>query len=247
MLNVGLTGGIATGKSTVVRMLVKRGARVIDHDGLVHTLQEPGQPVWKRIVETFGRDILDADERIDRKKLGALVFDNEQRRKVLEGIVHPAVLEEAQRQRDRIGKEDEQAIVLSDIPLLLEVGMQECFDLILLVYAPPEVQIRRVMKRNKMTREEAEARLKAQMPIDEKLKFADLVIRNDGTMRELEKRADEVWQELLARERQKRSEVTRIEERGLISIDRSTEDRIDRTVRITLTSILSPQGRGRLR
>ena len=70
MLNVGLTGGIATGKSTVVRMLVKRGARVIDHDGLVHALQEPGQPVWKRIVETFGRDILDADERIDRKEAG---------------------------------------------------------------------------------------------------------------------------------------------------------------------------------
>ncbi len=206
MLNVGLTGGIATGKSTVVRMLVKRGARVIDHDGLVHALQEPGQPVWKRIVETFGRDILDADERIDRKKLGSLVFENEPRRKVLEGIVHPAVLEEAQRQRDRIGKEDVQAIVLSDIPLLLEVGLQDRFDLILLVYAPPEVQILRVTKRNKMTREEAEARLKSQMPIDEKPKFADLVIRNDGTMRELEKRADEVWQELLARERQKRSE-----------------------------------------
>jgi dephospho-CoA kinase len=208
MLNVGLTGGIATGKSTVVRMLVKRGARVIDHDGLVHTLQEPGQPVWKRIVETFGRDILDADERIDRKKLGALVFDNEPRRKVLEGIVHPAVLEEAQRQRDRIGKEDEQAIVLSDIPLLLEVGMQECFDLILLVYAPPEVQILRVMKRNNLSREEALSRLKSQMPIDEKPKFADLIIRNDGTMRELEKRAEEVWQELLAREKKKRLQVT---------------------------------------
>jgi dephospho-CoA kinase len=208
MLNVGLTGGIATGKSTVVRMLVKRGARVIDHDGLVHTLQEPGQPVWKRIVETFGRDILDADERIDRKKLGALVFDNEQRRKVLEGIVHPAVLEEAQRQRDRIGKEDEQAIVLSDIPLLLEVGMQECFDLILLVYAPSEVQIRRLMKRNNLSREEALSRLKSQMPIDEKPKFADLIIRNDGTMRELEKRADEVWQDLLAREKKKRLQVT---------------------------------------
>jgi dephospho-CoA kinase len=208
MLNVGLTGGIATGKSTVVRMLVKRGARVIDHDGLVHTLQEPGQPVWKRIVETFGRDILDAAERIDRKKLGSLVFDNEQRRKVLEGIVHPAVLEEAQRQRDRIGKEDEQAIVLSDIPLLFEVGMKECFDLILLVYAPPEVQIRRVMKRNNLSREEALSRLKSQMPIDEKPKFADLIIRNDGTMRELEKRADEVWQELVLRERAKRHKGT---------------------------------------
>ncbi len=204
MLNVGLTGGIATGKSTVVRMLVRKGARVIDHDGLVHILQEPGQPVWERIVEAFGRDILDADERIDRKKLGALVFDNENRRKTLEGIVHPAVLDEAQRQREEIAREDGQAIILSDIPLLLEVGMQGLFDLILLVYAPPDVQILRVMKRNNLSREEAIARLKSQMPIDEKLKFADLVIRNDGTMRELEKNVNEVWQELLSRERQKR-------------------------------------------
>ncbi len=206
MLNVGLTGGIATGKSTVVRMLVGRGARVIDHDALVHTLQEPGQPVWERIVEVFGRGILDAGERIDRKKLGALVFDDEQRRKALENIVHPAVLEEAQRERDRISREDGKAIVLSDIPLLLEVGMQGLFDLILLVYSSPEVQITRVMKRNQMTRDEAVARLKAQMSIDEKLKYADLVVRNDGTMRDLEKRVDKVWQELLARERQKRSE-----------------------------------------
>ena len=205
MLNVGLTGGIATGKSTVVRMLVKKGARVIDHDALVHTLQEPGRPVWNRIVEAFGRDILDAGGRIDRKKLGALVFGNEGRRKALEGIVHPAVLEEAQRERDRIGKEDTRAIVLSDIPLLLEVGMQGLFDLILLVYAPPEVQIARVMKRNNMTRDEAAARLGAQMPIDEKLKRADVVIRNDGTMKELQQRVDEVWEELLSRERAKRA------------------------------------------
>ena len=204
MLNVGLTGGIATGKSTVVRMLVGRGARVIDHDALVHALQEPGQPVWMRIVEAFGRGILDAAGRIDRKRLGALVFDDEQRRKALEGIVHPAVLEEAQRERDRIGREDGKAIVLSDIPLLLEVGMQDLFDLILLIYAPPEVQIARVMKRNSLNREEALARLKSQMPIDEKLKRADIVVRNDGTMKDLQSRVDEVWKELLSRERAKR-------------------------------------------
>ncbi len=205
MLNVGLTGGIATGKSTVVRMLVKKGARVIDHDALVHTLQEPGRPVWNRIVEAFGREILDAGGRIDRKKLGVLVFGDEGRRKALEGIVHPAVLEEAQRERDRIGRKDERAIVLSDIPLLLEVGMQGLFDLILLVYAPPAVQIARVMKRNNMTRDEAVARLEAQMPIDEKLKRADVVIRNDGTMKELQQRVDEVWEGLLSREREKRA------------------------------------------
>ncbi|HQL89846.1 MAG TPA: dephospho-CoA kinase [Syntrophales bacterium] len=205
MLNVGLTGGIATGKSTVVRMLVRRGARVIDHDALVHALQEPGRPVWRQIVEAFGRGILDDGGRIDRKRLGALVFGDEERRKALEGIVHPAVLEEAERERERIGRQDERAIVLSDIPLLLEVGMQDRFDLILLVYAPPEVQIERVMKRNGMTREEAAARLSAQMPIDEKLRRADVVIRNDSTMGDLEKRVDEVWQELLARERQKRA------------------------------------------
>jgi len=204
MLNVGLTGGIATGKSTVVRMLVKKGARVIDHDALVHALQEPGRPVWTRIVETFGRGILDDGGRIDRKKLGGLVFGSEDRRRALEGIVHPAVLEEAERERERIGREDGQAIVLSDIPLLLEVGMQGLFDLILLVYAPPEVQIARVMKRNHLTRDEAAARLAAQMPIDEKLERADVVIRNDGTMKELQTRVDEIWEELLARERAKR-------------------------------------------
>jgi dephospho-CoA kinase len=204
MLNVGLTGGIATGKSTVVRMLVKNGARVIDHDGLVHDLQEPGQPVWKRIVEVFGRDILDPEDRIDRKKLGTLVFDNEEERKTLEGIVHPAVLGEAQRQRKEIVKKDAQAIILSDIPLLLEAGLQDQFDLVLLVYAPPEVQIRRVMKRNSLSREDALARLKSQMPIDEKLQYADLVIRNDCTIRELEKLVNEVWQELVLRERAKR-------------------------------------------
>ena len=204
MLNVGLTGGIATGKSTVVRMLVKKGARVIDHDALVHALQEPGRPVWTRIVETFGRGILDDGGRIDRKKLGGLVFGSEDRRRALEGIVHPAVLEEAERERERIRREDGQAIVLSDIPLLLEVGMQGLFDLILLVYAPPEVQIARVMKRNHLTRDEAAARLAAQMPIDEKLERADVVIRNDGTMKELQTLVDEIWEELLARERAKR-------------------------------------------
>ncbi len=204
MLSVGLTGGIATGKSTVVRMLVKKGARVIDHDALVHALQEPGRPVWKRIVETFGSGILDDGGRIDRRKLGALVFGDERRRRALEGIVHPAVLEEARHERERIGREDERAIVLSDIPLLFEVGMQGLFDLILLIYTPPETQILRAMRRNGLTRDEAAARLGAQMPIGEKLALADIVIRNDGTMKELRARVDEVWQELLLREREKR-------------------------------------------
>lgn len=189
-------------------MLVRNGARVIDHDGLVHDLQEPGQPVWKRIVEVFGRNILDAEDRIDRKRLGTLVFDNQDRRKTLEGIVHPAVLEEAQRRREKITEQDKGAIILSDIPLLLEVGLQDQFDLVLLVYAPPEVQIRRVMKRNSLNREEAMARLKSQMPIDEKLRYAQIVIRNDGTMRELEKRVNKVWEELLAREKKQRIQVT---------------------------------------
>ena len=208
MLNVGLTGGIATGKSTAVRMLVAKGARVIDHDRIVHELEEPGHAVWRNIVEAFGAGVLDTEGKIDRKKLGAIVFDSEERRKTLEGIVHPAVLEEAQRRREQITGQDPGAIILSDIPLLLEVGLQGRFDLVLLVYAPPEVQIRRVMKRNRMSREEAVARLNSQMPIDAKLHHAQIVIRNDGTMRELEKRVHEVWEELLAREEKKRLQVT---------------------------------------
>ena len=135
---------------------------------------------------------------------GALVFGDERRRRTLEGIVHPAVLVQARHERERIRREDERAIVLSDIPLLFEVGMQGLFDLILLIYTPPETQILRAMRRNGLTRDEAAARLGAQMPIGEKLALADIVIRNDGTMKELRARVDEVWQELLLREREKR-------------------------------------------
>jgi dephospho-CoA kinase len=204
MLNVGLTGGIATGKSTVVRMLVRKGARVIDHDRIVHDLQEPGKPVWRKIVEVFGRGVLDDDDQIDRKQLGAIVFDDEQKRKTLEGIVHPAVIEEWQGELGVIADAEIGAIVLSDIPLLIEADLQDRVDLVLLVYAPQDVQIRRVMNRNSLSCEEAQARINAQMPIDEKLRYAQVVIRNDGTMMDLEKRVDEVWQELQELEQKKK-------------------------------------------
>jgi dephospho-CoA kinase len=204
MLNVGLTGGIATGKSTVVRMLVRKGARVIDHDRIVHDLEEPGTPVWRKIVEVFGKGILDGSGCIDRKKLGAVVFDDADRRRTLEGIVHPAVIEEWQRELAAIAGRETGAVVLSDVPLLIEAGLHDRVDLVLLVYAPPEVQILRVMKRNDMNRDEAQARINAQMPIDEKVRYARIVIRNDGSMRDLEARVDEVWRELQALEQTKR-------------------------------------------
>jgi len=205
MLNVGLTGGIATGKSTVVRLLASKGARVVDHDRIVRDLQEPGRPVWRKIVEAFGRDMLDASGRIDRRKLGEAVFGSPERRRELEGIVHPAVIDEWQAELRRIERAQPDAVVLSDVPLLFEACLQDRVDLVLLVYAPPGVQKERLRKRDGFTAAEAEARLSAQMPIDEKARYADIVIRNDGTAQELIHRVDEVWEELLRREKAKRA------------------------------------------
>ena len=169
MLNVGLTGGIASGKSTVARMLADKGAVIVDFDELAHAVQEPEGPVWREIVEHFGRDILGTDGAIDRRKLGAVVFADREKLELLNRLVHPAVFTEWQRRIAEIRAARPDAIILSDIPLLLEAGLKPQVDLVLLVYIPPEEQIRRLMARNGYDRDEAAARLASQMPIDAKL------------------------------------------------------------------------------
>ena len=141
MLNVGLTGGIASGKSTVARMLAEKGALVIDLDEIAHAVEEPEGPVWQEIVHHFGRAILGADRAIDRRKLGAVVFGDREKLELLNRLVHPAVLTEWQRRIAEIRAARPDAIVLSDIPLLLEAGLKPLVDLVLLVYLPPEEQI----------------------------------------------------------------------------------------------------------
>jgi len=201
MLNVGLTGGIASGKSTVAKMFVKNGAHLIDFDRLAHEVQEPEKPAWKEVVNHFGEGILQPDKKIDRVKLGNIVFADKEKLSKLNNIVHPLVYQEWQSRLEKIFKKEKHAIVLSDIPLLFEGNMQDLFDLTILVLIAPEEQISRLIMRNGVIKEEAEKRLKSQMPISEKISLADIVIDNEGSISETEKRVGQVWKELLRREK----------------------------------------------
>ncbi|MFA5322157.1 MAG: dephospho-CoA kinase [Smithella sp.] len=203
MLNVGLTGGIACGKSTVARMFVKNGARLIDFDRLAHEVQEPGKPAWPEVVKCFGKEILSPDGKINRVKLGNIVFADKKKLSKLNKIVHPLVYKEWLSRQEKINQKDNHAIIIADVPLLFEGGMQHLFDRTLLVLIEPEEQIRRLMARNHISREEAEKRLKSQMPIDEKIILADIVLDNKGSIAETEKTVRKVWLELLKREKQK--------------------------------------------
>jgi dephospho-CoA kinase len=199
MLNVGLTGGIACGKSTVARMLIEKGAILIDLDDLAHTVEEPEGPVWREIVSHFGEGILLPDRQIDRRKLGAIIFADRKKRDILNRIVHPAVFAEWRKRLGEIEKTREDAIVLSDVPLLIEAGLGTLVDVVLLIYIPPEEQIRRLTARNGFSREEAEGRVAAQMPIGEKIVHADIVIRNEGSVEETSRAVNRVWEELCRR------------------------------------------------
>lgn len=208
MLNIGLTGGIGSGKSTVAQFFKDKGAYLIDFDILAHKVEEPKGPAWKQIVEEYGQEILNEDNTINREKLGNIVFQDKKKREKLNSIVHPAVFEEWIRRMEEIKKEKEDAIVISDIPLLIEVGLHKYVDLTILVYIPPEAQIERIMTRNGFTREEAEYRLNSQMCIDEKLPHADIVINNEGPLEETRKIVEKYWPDFIERERNKEKRGT---------------------------------------
>jgi len=208
MLNVGLTGGIGSGKSTVDGLFRAKGAYMIDFDELAHLVEEPNGPAWKGIVENFGREILNADDTINREKLGDIVFRDREKLKKLNSIVHPAVFDEWKKKINDIRKED--AIIISDIPLLIEVGMQDAVDITILVYISPEEQIKRIMKRNGYSSKESEYRLNSQMSIDDKIPYADFVINNEGSIKETKKAVDEVWENLIKKEKNMRKEYANI-------------------------------------
>jgi len=190
---IGLTGGIACGKSTVADMLVRRGAMLIDADRIAREVVEPGTPALRQIAETFGESVLLPDGSLDRKKLGSLIFGDESKRLALNEIVHPAVRAEIKQRMERNEAIAPDKLSVVDIPLLYESKLYSMFEEVMVVYAPPAVQIERLMKRNDLSREEAEARLNAQMPIEEKRKLADIVIDNGGTIEETEAQVDVFW------------------------------------------------------
>lgn len=205
MLNVGLTGSIACGKSTVARMFVEKGAFHIDFDRLAHQVEEPDQPAWSRIVEFFGAGILNPDRTINRARLGAIVFEDREKLATLNGIVHPEVFTAWHRRLDEIRQARPDAIVISDVPLLIEAGMQSLVDIVLLVYVSPEEQIRRLVNRDGCSRREAEARYSSQMSIDAKRQHAHIVIDNQGSVEETQKIVDRAWEDLLAQEKKSRT------------------------------------------
>src|SRR5512136_2110036 len=194
MLNVGLTGGIASGKSTVAKMFEDNGAYLIDFDALAHFAEEPEQPAWKAIVKSFGTDILNEDGTINRAKLGQIVFADKEKLSRLNSIVHPAVFELWRRRIEDIREMNPRAVVVSDVPLLVEVSIQHLFDVVILIYVSPEDQIKRLRGRNAYSRKEAEGRLDTQMPIDEKIPHADYVIDNKGPIETTRSVVNAVWE-----------------------------------------------------
>ena len=196
MLIVGLTGGVASGKSTVSRILREEGAYLIDADQIARELVQPQTPTWRILIDTFGEEILEKEGSIHRKKLAALVFSHPEKRKRLNQLLHPRIEEETQRRVKEIGQRDPEAIVVIDAALLVETGAYREMDWLIVVFSTEAQQIERLEKRNGMTPEEARRIISAQMPIEEKLKVADRVIRNEGSIEETKRKAKEVFQEL---------------------------------------------------
>lgn len=188
---IGLTGSIATGKSTVSRMLREKGYPIIDADEISRQVVEPGSPVLTSITEAFGPDVLLSDGSLNREMLGSLIFNDRENREKLNGIMHPAVRKEMLRQKEE-WLENGSNTVIMDIPLLFESKLQSYVDKILVVSATPEIQMERLMVRNGYSADEAEIRINAQLPISEKEKGADAVINNNGTLKETEKQLDEL-------------------------------------------------------
>ncbi len=197
MLHIGLTGGIATGKSTVARMFQKRGAELLNLDKIAHRVLEPGSPSWEKLLETFGETILHPDKTINRVKLAKIVFEDRNKLRTLENITHPAILELWQNEVKKILRIKPETILISEVPLLFEKNLTHNFDATILVYAPPTVQIERLIKRDGISRADAAKRLEAQMPIDKKLSLATYVIHNDQGLDKTERQVQNLWDKLV--------------------------------------------------
>jgi dephospho-CoA kinase len=195
-VRVGLTGGIASGKSTVSRMLSDLGAVIIDSDLIAREVVEPGTEGLKEVVATFGTEILTEDGALDRPKVGAIVFADPDKRKALEAIIHPRVFLRAIEIDEAAG---EHAVIVNDIPLLAETNQADRFDAVVVVDVPTELQVERMVRDRGMSVEEAESRIAAQATREQRLAIATYVIENTGTLEDLEQRVAEVYAALTAR------------------------------------------------
>jgi len=195
---IGLTGGIASGKSTVARRLVEHGAVHIDADELARRVVEPGKPALAEIVEEFGPAVLRRDGTLDRAKLGEVVFGDEAARAKLNAIVHPAVRELTRKLIDRAISDDPDAVIVYDVPLLVEASVPDDlqFDLIVVTSAPRPTQVKRLVEERGLKTAQAEARVDAQVGNTERLAIADVVIDTDGSMAHTMSQTDALWQRI---------------------------------------------------
>lgn len=194
MIVVGLTGGIATGKSTVAQMFKRCGAVIINADQLARDVVRRGKPAWREIVKEFGKTVLSANGSINRHALGTLVFHNRRKLRRLEAIIHPRVAREQQRLVRRIARRRPNAVVVYEVPLLFESGADQRVDAIMVVTADRETQIARLKRRNGLTRAEALRRINHQMPLDRKIRRADVVLNGTGDKRLLRRQVRRLMQ-----------------------------------------------------
>ncbi|MGE4318893.1 MAG: dephospho-CoA kinase [Deferribacterales bacterium] len=185
---LGLTGNIASGKSTAAMFFEKHGCYCIDADEISRIVMSPGEEAYEGVVREFGRGVVrDDDGTLDRKKIRDIVFSDPVKRKVLELIVHPAILEYEQKAVGRIKGKDDKALIITQAALTVESGSYKRFDAVIVVYTDPKIQLERVMKRDSISMEEARKIIAAQMPIDEKIKYAQFIINNSTDMDGLER------------------------------------------------------------
>jgi dephospho-CoA kinase len=194
-LIIGLTGGIASGKSTVSNMLKEMKITVIDADIEARLAVKKGEPAHFRILQEFGSNLILPDGEIDRQKLGSIIFNDEQKRQLLNEIVHPEVRKRMLEKKETAIQNGEKIVIL-DIPLLFESKLTYMVEKIILVYVDENIQLQRLMNRNELTYDEATARIKSQLPLSEKLALADEVINNNGTIPETKAQLEKILQRL---------------------------------------------------
>jgi dephospho-CoA kinase len=198
MFVIGLTGGIGSGKSTVSDMLRAKGAAIVYADQIGHEVYRPGAPAWQEIVDAFGRQMLDDDGQIDRRRLGQVVFSDPEARRRLDAITHPAMEEMMAERLEELRRQGIGVAVL-EAAILIEAGWAHLVDEIWLTVVSPALAAQRSMERSGLSREQAEARIAAQLSNEERLKHAQVVIDTDCSLAEVAQRVDELWDDLMAR------------------------------------------------
>ena len=199
-LIVGLTGGIVSGKSTVALMFKDLGAKIVDADKLGHSVILPHKPAWEKIVKIFGKDILQNDLTIDREKLGKIVFANQSLLKKLNDITHPEITKIIKKEIDSLKNKtyNQKKILIIDAALIYEAKIDRLMDKIIVVYIDEDEQIKRLIKRSNLSKDEALQRIKSQMPMKEKVKMADYVIDNSNSLDKTKKQVEKIWKNLVS-------------------------------------------------